>query len=304
LKVFVTGASGFVGEEILQHLQRAGHTIRILARNPKSDAVQKITTRFGAEVHPGNILDLTSLPAGLKGVDAVIHLVGIISEIGQNTFENIHALGTENIITAAKTASVKRVVHMSALGTRPNAVSRYHRSKLAAEDFVTVSGLDYTVFRPSIIYGPHDHFVNLFAKISRFSPILPVMGSGKSKMQPIPVADVATCFVKSLTEPKSIGKTFDLCGPEPLTFNQIIDTILQITDRERFELHIPMWLARRQAALLESVFPWLLGEAPPLNRDQLLMLAEDNVGDPQPANELFGLQPIPFKEGIARYLKH
>ncbi len=303
MKVFVTGASGFVGEEILQQLQRAGHSIRILARNPQSAAIQKIASRFGAEVHLGNILDVTSLPDGLKGVDAIIHLVGIISEIGQNTFENVHTLGTENIITAARTAGVRRFIHMSALGTRPNAVSRYHRSKYAAEEFVEVSGLEYTIFRPSIIYGPHDHFVNLFEKISRFSPILPVMGSGKSKMQPVPVADVATCFVKALTEPRSVGAKFDLCGREALTFNRIIDTILQVTERERFELHISMWLARWQARMLEAVFPWLLGEAPPLNRDQLLMLGEDNVGNPQPANELFGLEPIPFDEGIARYLK-
>ena len=227
-----------------------------------------------------------SLPSGLEGMDAIIHLVGIISEVGQNTFENVHTLGTENILTAAKTAGVKRIVHMSALGTRSNAVSRYHKSKWAAEEFVEVSGLDYTIFRPSIIYGAHDHFVNLFAKISRFSPVLPAMGSGKSKMQPIPVEDVATCFAKALTEPKSIGHKFELCGKDALTFNRVLDTILAVTDRERMKVHIPMWLARWQAATLEKIFPWLLGEAPPLNRDQLIMLGGDNVGNPEPANEL------------------
>ena len=303
MKVFVTGASGFVGEEILQQLNSAGHLIRILARHPQSPRIQKLASRYTAQVHPGDILDVTSLPSGLEGMDATIHLVGIISEIGQNTFENVHTLGTENILAAAKTARVKRFVHMSALGTRRDAVSRYHRSKWAAEEFVEVSGLDYTIFRPSIIYGPHDHFVNLFAKISRFSPILPVMGSGKSRMQPIPVQDVATCFVKALVEPKSIGHKFELCGKDVLTFNRVLDTILGVTERERLKLHIPMWLARCQAAMLEAIFPWVLGEPPPLNRDQLIMLGEDNVGNPEPANELFGLQPIPFREGIARYLK-
>lgn len=303
MKVFVTGASGFVGEEILRQLQHAGHSIRILARNPQLARVQAIAAKYSAEVHPGDVLDVASLPNGLKGVDAIIHLVGIISELGRNTFESVHTLGTENLLVAAGTSGVKRLVHMSALGTRLNARSCYHRSKWAAEEFVRLSGLDYTIFRPSIIYGSGDHFVNLFEKMSRFSPILPVMGAGKSKMQPVPVADVATCFVRALTEPKSIGQTFDLCGDEVLSFNQILETILEVTERERFLLHIPWFLARWQAAALESVFPWLLGVAPPLNRDQLIMLGEDNVGNPQPANDLFQLKPIPFRDGIAAYLK-
>jgi NADH dehydrogenase len=304
MKVFVTGASGFVGEEVLQHLERAGHSIRILARRPQSPQIQKLASRHSAQVHPGNVLDAASLLGGLDNIDAVIHLVGIISENGSSTFENIHVRGAENILAAAKTAGVKRFVHMSALGVRPDAPARYHRTKWEAEEFVRVSGLDFTIFRPSIIYGPHDHFVNLFARISRFSPILPVMGSGKSKMQPVPVADVATCFVQALTEPKAIGQTFDLCGADALSFNRILDAILRVTGRDRLKLHVPMFLARLQAALLESIFPWLLGEAPPLNRDQLIMLNEDNVGNPQPAQELFGLKPIPFREGIAAYLTH
>jgi uncharacterized protein YbjT (DUF2867 family) len=293
---------GFVGEEILQQLQRAGHSIRILARHPQSARSQAIASRYNAKLHPGNVLDAPSLLFGLNNIDAVIHLVGIISEVGQNTFENVHAVGTLNVLAAAQSAGVKRFIHMSALGTRPLAAARYHQSKWKAEETVRSGNLDYTIFRPSIIYGPHDHFVNLFARMSRFSPVLPVMGSGESKMQPIPVADVATCFVKALTEPKSINQTFDLCGRDVLSFNQILDAILRVTGRERLKLHLPMWFARIQAATLEFVFPGILGEPPPLNRDQLVMLGEDNVGNPQPANELFDLKPISFEEGIARYL--
>src|SRR5579872_5909521 len=116
MKVFITGATGFVGTEILQQLQQSGHSIRILARNQKSTRVQACASRFGAEVYEGNILAGDSLPAGLKNCDAVIHLIGIISEIGANTFENVHAFGTRNVVSAAKQAGVKRFVHMSALG--------------------------------------------------------------------------------------------------------------------------------------------------------------------------------------------
>src|SRR5256885_1954650 len=125
MKVFVTGATGFVGQEIVRQLHEAGHSIRILARNPGAPEVADLTSRYRLEVHAGNVLDAACLPAGLKQIDAIIHLVGIISEVGESTFENIHTHGTENMLAAAQQAGVKRFLHMSALGTRPNAVSRY-----------------------------------------------------------------------------------------------------------------------------------------------------------------------------------
>jgi uncharacterized protein YbjT (DUF2867 family) len=303
MKVFVTGASGFVGEEILNHLHQAGHSIRILARDPLSARVREAAARYKAEVHSGDILDAASLPQGLRGMDAVIHLVGIISEVGRNTFEHVHTQGTQAIVTGAQQAGVKRFVHMSALGSRAGAVSRYHQSKWAAEEIVRRSGLDFTIFRPSIIYGPKDHFVNMFDGMARLSPVLPVMGNGQLKLQPVPVEDVASCFVGALGEAKSIGQHYDLCGKDVLTFVEVLDSILEVTGRRRLKLHVPMSVARLQAAILETICSKLLGKAPPLNRDQLLMLGEDNVGNPQPSNEFFGLKPIPFKEGIARYLK-
>ncbi len=303
MNVFVTGASGFVGEEILRQLHEAGHSIRMLARRPQSDIVQEDATRYHAEVYPGNIIEGASLLDGFKNIDAVIHLVGIISEVGGNTFENVHICGTQNIVAATQQAGVKRFVHMSALGTRPNAASRYHQSKWAAEEIVRASGLDYTIFRPSIIYGPADHFVNLFAKMARFSPVIPVMGEGGATLQPVPVADVAACFVKALNESAAIGQTFDLCGKNVLAFTEVVDCILQVTGRKRWKIHIPMRLGQLQAALFEFIFPKVLGKAPPLNRDQLIMLSEDNTGNPNPANDLFGLKPGSFQQGISGYLK-
>jgi uncharacterized protein YbjT (DUF2867 family) len=189
------------------------------------------------------------------------------------------------------------------LGTRGNAASRYHQSKWAAEEIVRHSGTDYTIFRPSIIYGPRDHFVNLFAKLAKFSPVLPVMGNGLSKLQPVPVTDVATCFVNALNNPETVGHTYDLCGMEVLTFDEVLDAIFHVTGRKRWKMHVPAWFARWQATLLEFTFPRLLGRAAPLTRDQLIMLSEDNTGNPNPANNLFGLKPTGFEEGIASYLK-
>ena len=301
--MLVTGGTGFVGQEVLGQLHSAAHSIHVLARQPRSDRLQKIASQYDLDIHPGDVLEANTIEGSLAGVDAVIHLVGIISEAGTQTFENVHIRGTHNVVEASRKFPIKRLVHMSALGTRAQAKSRYHQSKWAAEEIVRQSGLAFTIFRPSLIYGTGDVFVNLFEKLSRFSPFLPVMGTGRGKLQPVPVDAVARAFVKSLTEPKTIGQTYDLCGPDRLTLLEVLDTILAVTGRRRIRFHLPMPLAWQLAMLLEFVFPRLLRRPPPLNRDQLLMLQEDNVGDPAPANRLFGLQPIPFREGIARFLK-
>ena len=263
MKVFVTGATGFVGREIICRLHDSIPEIHFLTRSHNSASALAVEWGFDGQNYVGDIQDADFLKTSFKGLDAVIHLVGIISEVGANTFENVHTLGTKNIVAAAQQAR-RATLHPrmeGALGTRPNAVARYHKSKWAAEEIVRGSGLDYTIFRPSIIYGPRDMFVNLFAKMSRLSPVLPIIGSGQSKLQPVPVADVATSFIRALTEPKSIGQTYDLCGGEALSFEQVLDAILQVTGRKRWKLHLPLALARFQATLLEFIFPKLLGKS-------------------------------------------
>jgi uncharacterized protein YbjT (DUF2867 family) len=303
MKVLVTGATGFVGREIVRQLRAAGHTIRILVRSPLSPRVQEAVSRWQTDVHPGDVLEAATLEGALKGMDAVIHLVGIISEVGDITFENVHTGGTRNVVAAARQAGVRRFVHMSALGTRPAAASRYHQTKWAAEELVRRSGLEFTIFRPSLIYGPQDRFINLFALMIRLSPVVPLLGNPRARFQPVPVEVVAAAFAGSLGEPKSIGQTYDLCGPEALTLSEIVDRIQAVLGKRRLKLRVPLSLARCQAACMEFILPHLLRKAPPLNRDQLLMLEEDNVGNPQPANELFKLQPVPLQEGIAGYVR-
>jgi NADH dehydrogenase len=235
-------------------------------------------------------------------MEAVIHLVGIISEAGRSTFENLHTQGTRNLVSASRAAGLHRFVHMSALGARPEAISRYHQTKWAAEEDLRQSGLEFTIIRPSLIYGPGDHFVNLFARIIRCSPLVPLLGSRQARFQPVALSAVAKAFTASLARPESIGKIYDLCGPEPLTLAEMIDQILEVMRRRRLKVRVPGALARGQAALLEWVFPRLLRMPPPLNRDQLLMLEENNLGNPEPANALFNLAHTSFREGIAAYL--
>ncbi len=302
MKVFLTGATGFVGTEILRQLHRAGHSARIITRHPGSGKAHDASADLHAQVYAGDVLDPSTLAGKLEGVEAVIHLVGIISEYGSSTFERVHYQGTKNVLEAAREAGVARFLHMSALGTRPEASSRYHRSKWAAEEAVRQSGRQYTIFRPSIIYGPGDLFVNRIATAARYSPVLPILGDGKFRLQPVSVESVAQAFVRALTEPASIGQTYDLAGPAAFTFEALTDQILEVIGRRPVKAHTPLGLARGVATVLENVVPAVLRQAPPLNRDQLLMLQEDNVGNPRPAMERFDLQEPPFQEGIARYL--
>ena len=303
MKVFLTGATGFIGGEILRRLHEAGHSTRLLVRNPDSRRVQELVSRYRSEEHAGDISDPASLEGAVEGVDAVIHLVGIISEVGNRTFELVHTRGTRNVIEATKRAGVKRFVHMSALGVRADAASRYHQSKWEAEGVVRRSGLNYTIFRPSLVYGSGDRFVNLIARLSKYSPLVPVPGVGRVRFQPISVKVVASAFVAALSEPKSFGQIYDLCGPEPLTLPEIVDEILAAKGRRRFKLRVPLGLARAQAALLEKVYPLLLQKAPPLTRDQLIMLEQGSVGILKPAEELFELKQPAFREGVSACLK-
>ena len=192
------------------------------------------------------------------------------------------------------------MIHMSALGTRSNAVARYHRSKWEAEEAVRRSGLAWTIFRPSLIYGPGDGFVTFFARMARWLPVLPIMGSGNNRIQPVAVEDVARCFAAAPGSSGTVGQIYDLCGPEAFTFTAVMRMILAAAHRPRGLVHLPLPLARAQAALLEAVYPTVLGTAPPLNRDQIQMLQEDNVGDPGPASRVFGFEPRSFAEGLQR----
>lgn len=192
MKIFITGATGFIGGEIVLGLLERGYQIRALARNP--DRARDLLPS-GVELVKGDITRPEGLYDAVLGCDAIIHLVGIIFEKGKNMFDDVHYMGTVNIVTAAKQAKVKRFLHMSALGSRPDAVSNYHRTKYRGEQCVVKSGLDYTIFRPSLVFGQKDRSINLFIKMIKLMPIFPVIGSGGGRTQPVFVSDVARAFV-------------------------------------------------------------------------------------------------------------
>jgi uncharacterized protein YbjT (DUF2867 family) len=295
-EVFVTGATGFVGHAVLQRLCADGHVVRCLVRHGS----EKRLHGFGAIARiEGDVLVRRGLEEGMAGCDAVIHLVGIIRErpAAGMTFERVHVEGTRNVLDAARAAGVQRYLHMSALGTRPAAASRYHRTKWAAEEAVRASGLPWTIFRPSIIYGRGDGFVSMLASMVRRTPAVPVIGSGRQRLQPVAVEQVARGFVGALERPATIKQIYEVGGPEPVTMLELLDLIGRALGRRRVrKVHVPLGVMTPLAKLLHRLPGF------PITPDQLLMLGEDSVCDPRPFFDAFQLEPGALAAGLDRML--
>jgi len=296
MKVFVTGATGFVGREVCKQLIEAGHDVRALLHN-QTDAEKTAAT----DTVCGDTTVLDSLTNILTGCDAVIHLVGIIREFPRQgvTFEKLHTESTGNMLQAAKQQQVPRYLQMSANGTRPDAVTSYHKTKWAAEQLVRESGLDWTIFRPSLIFGPEDMFVNMLADLIRKLPVVPVMGDGQYRLQPVSVKDVAAGFIAALDCPQSRGQTYLCGGPELYSYDQILDLIGAALGKKTplSKLHHPLLLMKPVVAMMQSIPQF------PMTSDQLQMLLEENICDPTEWAETFSLQLQDFPSGIAEYLE-
>lgn len=294
--ILVTGGTGFVGNAIVKELLESSFKVRVLARNPERAGELAAS---GCQLHKGDVTRISSvLKAITPEIETVIHLVGILAESKGASFRAVHVDGTRNVVEACKGMGVSRLLHMSALGAREGAVSKYHRTKWEAEEIVRASGLDYTIFRPSVIFGPFDHFTNVFARMMRFSPVVMVPGSGQNRMQPVFVEDVAKAFALSLKRKDTIGRALELGGPEELTFDEIIERIGEATGRRRMKLHVPMPLMKANALLAEKLL-----SKPPFSRDALKMLEEDNTTNLNALVEVFGLKPKALAEGMREYLE-
>lgn len=303
MRVFLTGATGFVGSHLLEHLLNEGHSVTALVRDANSRKAGEATrppasANARVELFQGDVADASGLEDGIRGCDAVVHLVGIIAEVGESTFERVHVRGTENIVQAAKRAGVKRFVQMSAIGARPNGVSEYQTSKYRAEEAVRNSGIPFVILRPSIIFGPRDGFVNQMAQVMKSAPFVrPVVGSGRSRFRPIYVRDVARCFVDALTNNAASGRTVHLVGAEELTFEELLKRIAECIGVRKHALHISIPLMM----LAAHVFS-LLPLRPPVTPDQLAMLEEGSTADPEEMLQVFKFEPISFTEGLRTYL--
>lgn len=293
-KVFLTGASGFVGKNLAARLVEDGFQLTCMVRDTGEPGARFLRD-LGADLAAGDILSANSVAAVASEArpDVFIHLVGIILERGTATFENIHVKGTINALGAASVAGVRRFLHMSALGASPDGGTAYYRTKWEAEAAVRDSGLPYTIFRPSIIYGPGGDFINMLFRQVRLLPLVPVLGDGRYRMQPVSVFDVAACFSSAVTKNGTLNREYEICGPEALDYNEIVDIIVRALGKRRRKVHIPMPLVRPVALFSEKFMP-----KPLLTRDQLAMLLSESVCDNSSMREDFGIEPERFADGL------
>lgn len=294
--VFVTGATGFVGRAVVHALRADGLKVRCLVRRGSEHDLRGLEAIERVE---GDVLSRQTLDEGIGGCDAVVHLVGIIREYrGRGiTFERLHVDGTLNVLAAAAAANVRRYLHMSALGTSATARSQYHQTKWLAEEGVRASALPWTIFRPSVIYGKGDGLVSMLAHMVERLPVVPVIGEGRQKVQPIPVEQVAEGFRRALGRRETVKQTYEVGGPDAVSIDELIDAIGKALGHPRIrKVHLPIRLMRIVAGALQAVPTF------PLTTDQIRMLEIDNTCDPEPFFRTFGLAPIPLKSGLNRML--
>jgi NADH dehydrogenase len=268
--ILVTGATGFVGSEILRRASRRGWRVRGLARHPeRAEALSRLPH---VELFRGDVRRPDELDEALAEVDAVIHLVGVIVETGRQTFEEAHVEGTRHVLEAMRRTGVRRYLHMSALGVEEGRdLSEYYRTKWGAEELVRESGLVTTIFRPSLVFGRDDDFFNRLAALIRWSPVVPLPGGGKSRFQPVWVGDVAECFLQATRMERGAAAVYEVAGPQVMTLREIVTALMGVMGRRRPTIAIPIAMLRLGAAVM-AVLP-----SPPVTRDQLNMLALDNV---------------------------
>jgi uncharacterized protein YbjT (DUF2867 family) len=294
--ILVTGGTGFVGGHVVRTLREADKPVRVLARRPESEPARELE-KLGCELVAGDVTEPASLRVAVEGAEVVVHLVAI-RQGAPREFERVMIAPTRELVAAARDAGVRRFVLMSALGTSEETkdLVPYYGAKWAMEEIVRDSGLEHVIFRPSFVFGPDGGILPTFAKLARLTPVTPVIGRGLQRIQPIWGGDVAAYFTAGTDEPAAANRTFELGGPEAVTWNEFWERLKRALGIRRPSVHVPVGLMRLNALVTER----LPGDVP-LTRDLLKMLeGPDNVVSNADAVETFRIPLLPLDEQLRR----
>jgi uncharacterized protein YbjT (DUF2867 family) len=301
--VTVFGASGFLGRHSVRALAKAGWRVRAVCRKPNLANYLLPAGHIGQiQLVKGNINHDEDVAQAVAGAGAVVNLSGVLFGHGEQGFEHIHVEAARRIGRAAREAGVAALLHLSAIGADPEAESSYARSKADGENALREEFTEAIILRPSVVFGPEDRFFNKFAAMARYLPVLPLIGGGHTKLQPVYVADVAAAVVRALALPEAHGQTYELGGPKVYSFKELLQFILHETGRKRLLLPLPFALATVKAFFLQM--PAMILPIPPLlTVDQVRLLKSDNVvQDTARGFADLGITPATMESIVSGYL--
>lgn len=295
MNIALAGGTGFIGKVILKKLVEAGYHVKALIRPGSLLKIVKFSHMESGYVYYDSP---SQLAKSVEGCEAIINLVGIIKETKENSFDFAHHIIPLGLANAARDARIERFIQMSALGVERGITTEYLETKRLGENAIKGGSLDWTIFRPSVVYGPGDHLTTMLAKAIRLAPFFPVIGDGRYKFQPVHVENVADGFVQALQKPETIGKTYDVVGPDVYTFDQMLDIIGGVLGKKNVrKVHLPLRLIKAAVQLGGKFLPG------PLSSDTIKMMVAGSTSDDDTFFKTFTTSPITFPEGISAYLK-
>jgi len=301
--VTIYGGSGFIGRHVVRAIAKTGARMRVAVRRPElAGHLQPLGGVGQINAVQANVRFPDSLLAAADGADAVINLVGILLPSGKQTFTSVQDEGARHVAEAARAAGAQALVHVSAIGADPGSPSVYARSKAAGEAAVRDVFPGAVILRPSVVFGPEDDFFNRFAALARIAPVLPLIGGGNTKFEPVFAGDVAKAVIAALTGTAEAGAPYELGGPEVLTLKEVMERVLTYTMRKRLFVPVPIWLARLKGAFLQLL------PNPMLTVDQVKLLQTDTVvsEDAKRAGrtlEGLGIAPVAVAAVVPAYLE-
>lgn len=297
--VTVFGGSGFIGTQVVRALAKQGLRVRVAVRQPHIAYNMRLMGDVGqVDVVQANVRNEASVRRALEGASAAINLVGVLYETGRQKFDAIQTEGARIVAAMARDMGVPRLIHMSALGADAASEARYARSKAEGEAAVRAAFPQATIFRPSIVFGQGDGFFNKFGEMAVMSPVLPLIGGGETRFQPVFVGDVAHAFARAVVDPSAAGQTYELGGPGVFSFRELLELVLRETERRRVLLPLPFPIAELIGKLCEPI-AFFTPVAPPLTADQVKLLKTDNVvSGALPGLAELGIAPATTVEAI------